>query len=310
VKRDRFLVPALGILALAIGATLEHVVRRLAEAIRRPHAAAAMMAVGTLVLAAAPFQESWRWVRALGQPGSRDRALDWIVAHVPPGSAIVNGIPDLGLDRSRYDVLAPSGFPPLDHALVAHAGWMVATPAAGEALGGLREVFRAEGRLTDGSPPIAISAVPDATRPRLRALPLDAGHIRASENGALVPEMLDDDPATAWTTEGAQRPGQWLEVDLGAPADVRRIDLALGNRPNRRGALLRVFADGGTGWRRVRVVPGRPPVEEQRLDERGVAQVLVLEPVRARALRIVQDGSDVHRWAVARLTVYAAPDGP
>lgn len=308
VKRDRFLVPAFGILALAIGATLESVVRRLAEAIRRPHAAAAMMTAGALALAASPLSESWRWVRTLGEPGSRDRALDWIVAHVAPGSAIVTGIPDLGLDRSRYDVLAPSGFPPLDRALVAHAGWMVTTPAAGEALGGLREAFRAEGRLTDGSPPIAIYAVPDAARPRLRAIPLEAGRIRASENGALVPEMLDEDPATAWTTEGAQRPGQWLEVDLGGPADVRRIDLALGNRPNRRGALIRVFADDGTGWRRVRVLPGRPPIEEQRLDERGVAQVLVLEPVRARALRIVQDGSDPHRWAVARLTVHAAAD--
>jgi hypothetical protein len=91
---------------------------------------------------------------------------------------------------------------------------------------------------------------------------------------------------------------------------VRRIDLALGNRPNRRGALLRVFADDGTGWRRVRVAPGRPPVEEQPIDERGVAQVLVLEPVRARRLRIVQDGSDPRRWAVARLDVHVAEDGP
>jgi hypothetical protein len=250
-----------------------------------------------------------RHVRALGQPGSRDRALDWIEVHVPRGSAIVAGAADLGLDRSRYDVLPLTGYAPLDRALVAHAGWMVAAPAAGESLGGLREAFRVDGRLVDASPPLAVFAVDEASRPRLRAVPLEAGRIRASENQGLVPAMLDDDPATAWTTEGAQSPGQWLEVDLGAPRDVRRIDLALGNRPNRRGALLHVFADDGTGWRRVRVAPGRPPVEEQPIDERGVAQVLVLEPVRARALRIVQEGADPRRWAVARLDVRVGEDG-
>jgi len=86
--------------------------------------------------------------------------------------------------------------------------------------------------------------------------------------------------------------------------EVRRVDLAVGRRPSRRGALLRVYADDGGGWRRVRVVPGRPPVEEQEAAGGGVVQVLILEPVRARALRIVQDGEDEHRWSVASLTVY------
>jgi hypothetical protein len=310
VKRDRFLVPAFGVLAVMVTATLDRGVRWMAERAGRPGIAPAVVAACALLFAAPLVQGSVRHVRALGEPGSRDRALDWIEAHVPAGSAIVAGVPDLGLDRSRYEVLPPTGYAPLDRGLVAHAGWMVAPPAAGQSLGGLREVYRVDGRLVDASPTIAVFAVDEAARPRLRRVLLEARRVRASENQALVPAMLDDDPATAWTTQGAQSPGQWLEVDLGAPREVRRIDLALGNRPNRRGALLRVFADDGAGWRRVRVAPGRPPVEEQPIDERGVAQILVLEPVRARALRVVQEGSDPRRWAVARLDVRVAEDAP
>lgn len=310
VKRDRFLVPAFGVLALMVTATLDRGARWTAERAGRPRVAPALAAACALVLAAPPFRESLRHVRALGEPGSRDRALDWIEAHVPSGAAIVAGDAGLGLDRSRYEVLPPTGYAPLDRALVAYAGWMVAPPAAGASLGGLREAFRVDGRLVDGSPPLAVFAADGAARPRVRSVPLEANRVRTSENQALVPAMLDDDPATAWTTEGGQSPGQWVELDLGAPREVRRIDLALGNRPHRRGALLRVFADDGTGWRRVRVAPGRPPAEEQPIDERGVAQVLVLEPVRARALRVAQEGSDPRRWAVARLDVWVAEDAP
>jgi hypothetical protein len=310
VKRDRFLVPAFGVLAVMAAATFDRGARWLADRVGRPGLAALATAIGAAALAAAPLVRSIAHVRALRQPGSRDRALDWIQAHVPPRAAIVAGIADLGLDRSRYDVLPPTGYAPLDRALVAHAGWFVAPPALGESLGGLREAFRVDGRLVDASPPIAVFAADAGERPHLRAVALDAARLRVSENAAMVPAMFDDDPATAWTTAGAQAPGQWIEVDLGGARDVRRVDLAVGNRPNRRGALLRVFADDGSGWRRVRVAPGRPPVEEQPMDERGVTQVLVLEPARARALRIVQEGTDTHRWAVARLQVIAAEEGP
>ncbi len=308
-KRDRFLVPTFGVLALAASAVLESMAAALAARVRRPRIAVAAMALGGLLLAALPLRDSVTWVRNLGEPGSRDRALDWVNAHVSPGSLIVSEIADVGFDRSRHEVLALPGDPGLDRRLVAHAGWLVATPATGQAIGGLRETFRAEGRPEDGSPPLAVYTVPEVARPRLRAVPLTAGQVRASENGEGVAAMLDEDPSTVWTTAGKQTPGQWIEVDLGSLVDVRRVDLALGTHPRQRGALLRVFVDDGTGWRRVRVVPGRPPFEEQTLDERGVSQVLLVDPVRARALRVTQDGTDTHRWAVARLTVFAAEEG-
>ena len=302
LKHDRFLLPAFGVLAVAAAASLEAGARWAARKAGRPGAAGMATAVAGVLLAGPPLLESVRWVRELARPGSRDRVLDWIEVHVPPGSSVLSGVPDLGLDRSRYAVLAPTGWPGLDRPLAAHARWLVTTPAQAAGLGSHEEVFRAEGRPEDGSPDLGVYAVAETS---LRPLVLDPARVTASENPELAGAMLDDDPDTAWTTVGEQRPGQTIEVDLGDAVEVRRVDLEVGRRPARRGALLRVYADDGRGWSRVRVAPGRPPVEEQRAGGEGPVQVLILEPARARALRIAQEGEDAHRWSVARLTVYS-----
>jgi hypothetical protein len=99
-----------------------------------------------------------------------------------------------------------------------------------------------------------------------------------------------------------------VQVDLAAPVVLARAEMVLGRRSQRYGRDLHLLvSEDGAAWTRVRVAPGRPPLEEQ--GDRRPSDVLLFEPARARALRLVQMSYGERRWGFAELCLDALP-GP
>jgi hypothetical protein len=146
-------------------------------------------------------------------------------------------------------------------------------------------------------------------------LPRDRWTITASHRSERAGDLLDGDAATSWTTGLELIPGQWLEVDLGAPELVARVDLlAIDWQDLPGGFRVEVSADGSR-WDPVVTVSDywgplffseHHPFLRVR---RGRVQA-VFPPVRARRIRIVQTASvRYHIWSARELFVYG-PGGP
>ena len=294
---ERFLVPSMGVLVLLVA--------RGVEAFR-----SALPRSWPVILGAAlvPLGSSLGYLGYTLTPGAWDRAVDWIDANVPPGSRIVNALPALGLDRSRFEVVRAPARLAAARLLALHSDVLILEGNAAReiASGGLQEAFRAGPTRDD--PPIAIFLVPPELRPQYQPVPLVRAFLTASENEAQLAGVLDDDPATAWSTGEAQRPGAWIQVDLPGPVVLGRIDLGLGEKAARfgRDIHLLVTADGRS-WIEVRTFSGRPPPERQHASRGEKSEVLVIEPLPVRGVRLVQIGSADKRWGVARLRLDALP---
>jgi hypothetical protein len=292
VNRDRFLLPSLGVLAVFAGAAIAWVAVR-----------SRALAVAVALLAAGPpLLQSARYVVAIGGPGTRDVAVDRLTAGAVPGARILTTLPELGLDRTRFEVVAFDAF---DERAALAAPFMdhVVTTGAPEGLDVVSEVVPGSAH---AGPRIALAR---ARRPRaLRAVPLTAGDLAASENAGALALALDGDLGTRWESAAPQTPGTWLEVRLPPGRPLAGVDLALGERPRHFAANLHVFALGEAGeWTRMRVAETRPPVAEQLGHP---SQSLVFAPVRTRGLRLVQVGRRVRPWSIAELRVYEDPGAP
>jgi hypothetical protein len=118
---------------------------------------------------------------------------------------------------------------------------------------------------------------------------------------------LDGRLETRWSTGRPQRPGDWLQVDLPAPALVAGVDLELGGFTTDypRGVAVEVTREDGS-WTRLpaEVVLAGPLVwAGTHVLRDGVERVaLRFPPVRTGAVRVVQTGEDpVFDWSVAEL---------
>ena len=301
VHRDRFLVPCLGVVALAAGRTIDTIDRR--------HRALAL----TLALAAATpgltssATHAWRLTR----PGTQDQIAEWTAGHLGQGARILNLAPYLELDRAQFEVLGPSGSSRLDPYLARHADYVVAEPGRAELVGGLTLVHSADPEFPEAGRPLAVFRTPESHSPRYRRLDLAAARLSASEEGDRLDSLRDARTDTEWSTARPQRPGAWVQVDLPGKALLGKVELELGPRRNRWGRELRVFvSDDGSAWRTVPVAHLRAPVDEQRGDEKGPSQVLILAPVCVRGLRVVQEGRGDHRWAISELHLEVVESTP
>jgi 4-amino-4-deoxy-L-arabinose transferase-like glycosyltransferase len=294
VQRDRYVVSALGVLAAFAGSAVA------ALAQRSPTLAAAV----ALLAAVPPLAASLDYVRGIRQPSSADAVLDWAGANLPEGALVVTSLRELGLDRGRYEVIPVERVEPALLPLLWRADAVVL--GRGEdvgALAGLERRFRAEPVTIHSGLPIDVVA--SRTSPASTPLPLRAEWIRVSENSEQVAALLDGDLRTEWRTlERRQRPGAWLELTLPALATVQAVELALGAKPRHAGQNLHLLvSDGGGSWHRLRVLHGRPPVEEQLARLKGASQVLAFDAVPVRAIRLLQVGRGRTPWGIAELTV-------
>jgi len=158
--------------------------------------------------------------------------------------------------------------------------------AAGTSLGTVRQDRSELQTLVDRTPP---PAQPGGTGPAGQRLDLTAPGVRVTafdpppgdgvENPAAIPNAIDGDPATSWTTEaysterfGGLKSGVGLLVDLGQPVQVATVEL--GMRPGA-DVELRVGdtpAADASGFRVVATVNAAPTV----------TRLVPPEPVTAR----------------------------
>jgi 4-amino-4-deoxy-L-arabinose transferase-like glycosyltransferase len=283
VNRDRFMLPALGVLAVIAGAAVAWIAVR-----------SSRLAVAVALLAAGPpLVQSVRYVAAIARPGTRDQAVDWIQAHAAPGARILTTLPELGLDRTRYEVLV---LEPGDERVATVASSVDHVVAAAE-IAGLFATAEIAPRDVHAGPRIVVGR-PAAAR-ALRPVPLTLADLGASENAEELAHVLDGDLDTRWESPAPQEPGTFLELRLREPRPLARVELALGDRPRHFAANLHVLALGEDGaWTRLRTADGRPPVPEQL---GAPSQVLLLPAVKTRGLRLVQMGRRVRPWSVAEL---------
>jgi hypothetical protein len=98
----RLVVSALGVVAVLAALGFAVVARRW------PRAGVLL----ALAIAAVLLPKAIENTRSFLQPRTMDRALDWIEANVPAGAHVLTDMPELGIDRRRFEVLR-----------AAHPGW-------------------------------------------------------------------------------------------------------------------------------------------------------------------------------------------
>ena len=298
VKHDRFLLPALG-----VGFVLAGVGADWLAGARR--AAFALLAAAA---AALPLIASLTYLRGVVSPSTRDRALDAVEAVARRGSLVVSSVERLGLDPFRLEVMELDGLGRRQRRQIEEADLVVSTENDdAEALAGLEKVSEAEPVNPWNGPRLTVWRVPTALHPPRRRVHLEPAWLSASENLAELPQAVDGRDDTWWRTESVQRPGDWLQVTLPQPARLDRIELDVdGNgRFGARELKLLVSADGGE-FGEAEVRPGRPALDDQRVEGKSHSQVFLLTPpVPARAFRLLITRPGAHRWGVAELRVDA-----
>ncbi len=169
-----------------------------------------------------------------------------------------------------------------------------------------RETVLGELHVLELSPRFSTTFVP---------LPRERWTIRASHRSDRAADLLDGDAASSWTTALELMPDQWLEVDLGAPELVARVDLLAIDWQDLPGGFRVEVSMDGQRWDTVVTVSGywgplffseHHPFLKVR---RGRVQA-IFAPVRARHVRIVQTAAvRYHIWSARELSVYG-PGGP
>jgi hypothetical protein len=295
IRYLRHMVPVTGVVSLLAGLACARL------AARTP----ALALAAAVAAASMPLADSAGYVFTLRQPSTWDRTVDWLHAHAP-GTRVLNPVPELGIDRRRLEVVPATGRAVLDRRLALDVDYVAWTGPPAALLGGLRPAFLAEAWREEAGPPMSVYLVPEALRPRFRAVTLEASWLSASENASELPNLLDGQPTTYWTTSAPQRPGSWIEVGLPAPVVLGRIELELGRRPPRSAAALRLLvSEDGLAFRPLDAAAARPPADAQSARPVEPSQVLVFPPTSARAVRLEQTGTSARRWGVAELRLLA-----
>ncbi|MEQ4209181.1 discoidin domain-containing protein [Actinopolymorpha sp. B9G3] len=132
------------------------------------------------------------------------------------------------------------------------------------------------------------------------ALPRDAWTVSASASAPADPagQAIDGDPATRWSTGAGMAPGDWFQVDLGAPTAFSEISLDTLGSPGDfvRGYEVYVSDDGETWGEPIARGGGRTQLR------------VLVPPVQARYVRIVNTGSSGSWWSIHELNLLA-PEG-
>jgi hypothetical protein len=245
-------------------------------------------AVAVTVLAAvAPLRASAAFSRALTRPTSEDLALDWIEAHVPPGSRVLETRPEadfgerpgaaVGVDPKRYEVRLYASRPGPERKqelslLVPRVAVVITgSQGGGSWAAGLRTVFRAPDDLELRTPEHPVSCA--------AAEPAGA---RWTASG-----LVESGSSRSWTSPGPMRGGEWVQVDFDRPIPLGEVEVLLGNRPQRRPPRFAVATAGEAG--RYEVVPSanaHPSLGEEEAADRPPSLLLVLDPVPVRGVRI------------------------
>jgi O-glycosyl hydrolase len=119
----------------------------------------------------------------------------------------------------------------------------------------------------------------------------------STEPGGSIANMTDGDPNTRWSSGHGQTPGDWVQVDLGAPTTFSQISLDVG--PNTGDFVNRyevqVSADG-SAWDAIARGAGTTGV-----------MTIPLPTTTARFIRLVSLASSGSWWSITELNIGVAP---
>jgi hypothetical protein len=262
VAFERFLVPITGLLAVLAGRAV------VAVGARSRLLAAALV----IVAMAQPLAASVRYLRDIRVPGTRERAMDWIEAHVPPGSRIAVSIPDPGVDPRRYELVHLRRLDDATRLVARHADYVLArVEGEGRPAKALETLFVAEPEGPYAWRAVLVARFPDALRPVYEPVPVAA--VEAAPNGFVV--RLD----------GVQ-PVSRLDLRPGAGTPDDLFDVV-------------VEARTGSEWRRLNAQLVRPALS---LQHRGRSHVLAFKTVEADGLRVTRP----RPWQVAGVEAFRA----
>jgi glucosylceramidase len=127
--------------------------------------------------------------------------------------------------------------------------------------------------------------------------PISLADARATASTAtdLASRAIDADGSTVWTTQAAQVPGHYLQVDLGTARWFRRIALdSGGNQGDYAASWQLTYSNDGTTWRPL--ATGTSTGQLTNID---------VTPIRARYLRITSTATSDHWWTLADLRLYS-----
>ena len=123
----------------------------------------------------------------------------------------------------------------------------------------------------------------------------------ASANAGNAWKAIDGVASTRWDTSGAQTPGQWFQVNLGAVTSFYKIVLDSTASPNDFPRGYQVYvSDNGFTW-------GSPVASGKGTT---TATTITFAPQTARYIRITQTGSTGNYWSIHEFKVYALPPAP
>ena len=278
VHHDRFVVPALGVIALCAGDAARRLGGRWTWAI-------------AVVAALGPLWASGDYVRGVRQPSTRDLAVDWINANVPAGASIVTTLPDLGVPRDRYRVLPILGLDRGRARLLAEHAAAVVTgqPIADEeVLRGLRTVIAIEPLNRHTGLRLVVA---EPLRPaRYEPVDLRSAVVTVSEAPERVRALFDGDAGTSWMTAGPQggRLDRRVVSASGPPRTDRaaraRTRPALRTEPPRAAGRARRRAEARAGRLRIAADPTRARA-------RAREQLLIFPPSITSRVRLSQVGA-------------------
>jgi F5/8 type C domain len=290
--------------------------------------------LGRSVLAGFLAFHLWaNWAATLGRGQGPVRRWAWLEAQVRPltewldarGIRRVYWAPDSSVRAFEYTYLAGMSVvaaDPWSEDVVQHAHAVDAESAPPiittenrlkelrASLGGL--ALAVEEKAVGGF--VVVEARPTGAM-RFRGLPAEGWRVTTSHRPQEAPNLVDRDAGTGWSVGDRQAPGQWLAVDLGREQTVARLDLlAIDWQEVPAGFHVEWSRDGGQWTTAVSVPQYWGPLfwSERHAFlkiRRGRVQA-IFDPVQARYLRVVQDGSGRQAWAARELFVYEpAPAG-
>lgn len=121
--------------------------------------------------------------------------------------------------------------------------------------------------------------------------------ILANRRASSTSRMIDGRDSSRWNTRQIQRPGQWVEIDLGSRQKFSRIvlDTTASQFDFPRGYQVKV-SNTGQYWRTAATGAGTNPITSISFDEEN-----------ARFIRITQTGEDnQHWWSIHEMAVFRA----
>jgi hypothetical protein len=140
--------------------------------------------------------------------------------------------------------------------------------------------------------------------------------VRTSPGRGEAASLTDARLDTGWSSARGPKGSAWVEVDLGAERPLSGVTL-VNDRAERVPDQLVVMTDGaGAAPRRVATLApqGTPPRWENGAPRITPGRTLTVrfEPVRARRVQLIENGSAAGRWSVAELFLLspAVPEAP